>query len=127
MSKLDLWSATGELSERRTQICLKGICQEAMARYATTIEEDEMLIQDRNMFELLPKNQRNAIRVRLGEKLILRATINTIDRTISNVGRLGELLKEAKVKEANQRKTWWGRLGMEVDPVFKATNIEEFL
>eukprot|EP00871_Galdieria_phlegrea_P000740 jgi/Galph1/1667/GphlegSOOS_G337.1 len=50
--------------------------------YDTTIEEDEQLIRNRSMFQKLEKNQRMAIRQRLGEKRILRSTWKNLQSRI---------------------------------------------
>lgn len=87
LKQLDIKKATGEVSERRALICLRGVVQDVQDAYPTSIQEDEALIRDRQMFELLPRNQRNALRVRYGEKLIVRASLATIDRILNNLGR----------------------------------------
>mmetsp|Transcript_7140 Transcript_7140/g.21789 ORF Transcript_7140/g.21789 Transcript_7140/m.21789 type:complete len:479 (-) Transcript_7140:149-1585(-) len=127
LAKLDFTSAFGELSERRALLCLKGICEELAAGYPTTLEEDEVLVQDRAMFELLPRNQRHSIRVRYAEKLILRNTVSTLNRVMNNLGRLTEIQEEKSRKKRSMQETFWGRLGMEFDPAIKATNIEELM
>ncbi|EME28868.1 ribulose-1,5-bisphosphate carboxylase/oxygenase small subunit N-methyltransferase I [Galdieria sulphuraria] len=45
-----------------------------LRKYPTSLEDDEKIIRDRAMFQTLEKNQRMAIRQRLGEKRILHAT-----------------------------------------------------
>lgn len=127
LSQFQLGSAYGELSERRALLCLKGICEELMAAYPTGIEDDEKLVQDRSMFELLPRNQRNALRVRYQEKVILRASMVTIDRVMNNLGSLTEMQQERARKQRANKDTFFGRLGMEVDPAIKATNLEELM
>jgi len=127
LARLDFTRAFGELSERRALLCLRGICEELAAGYPTSLEDDEVLLQDRSMFELLPKNQRNAMRVRYGEKMILRATMTTLDRIMNNLGRLTEIAAEKSRKQKAMQETFWGRLGMEADPAIKATNLEELM
>jgi len=127
LEKLDFTSAFGELSERRALLCLKGICEELSAAYPHSLEEDEALISDRSMFELLPKNQRNAIRVRYTEKLILRNTVSTLNRVMNNLGKLTEIQAEKSKKKRAMQDNFWGRLGVEFDPAIKATNIEELM
>lgn len=127
MARLDFSKAFGELSERRALLCLKGICEELSAGYPNTLEEDEALISDRGMFELLPRNQRNAIRVRYAEKLILRNTVATLNRVMNNLGRLTEIQEQESRKKRDMQGTFWGRLGVEFEPAIKATNIEELM
>jgi len=80
------------------------------------------------MFELLPRNNRNAMRVRYAEKLILRATVTTLDRIMNNLGRLTEIQVERSRKKRAQQETFWGRLGIEAaEPAIKATNLEELM
>lgn len=124
MKLLDLESPYGETSERKAYTILQDAIQDIMDGYPTSIDEDEKLVRDRTMFELLPKNQRNAVRVRYTEKVILRATMATIDKILNNVRRISEYRVE---RAQRQRSTVWGRLGLDYSPIFKATNLEEFL
>eukprot|EP00931_Biecheleriopsis_adriatica_P010440 TRINITY_DN111516_c0_g1_i1.p1 TRINITY_DN111516_c0_g1~~TRINITY_DN111516_c0_g1_i1.p1 ORF type:complete len:704 (-),score=118.61 TRINITY_DN111516_c0_g1_i1:66-2105(-) len=125
---MDLQVASRELSERRCLIALRGIVQDVLDAYPTTIQDDEMLIKDRAMFELLPKNQRNALRVRYSEKLILRATLTSLDKTMNNLGRLTQMeLEKEKAWEEN-RKTPWGRLGLSIEPTWTSTkDLQDFV
>lgn len=125
---MEIFRAFGEISERRAMICLKGICEELLAGYPTTLEQDEAIITDRGMFELLPKNQRNALRVRYGEKLILRGTITTVDRVLNNLGKLSDVQREDQKRYRKNMQTMWGRLGFDFDnPAIKASNLEELM
>lgn len=128
LSKIDLSSASEELSERKALICLRGIVSSAMEGYPTTLAEDEELLRDRSMFELLPRNQRNALRVRYGEKSIFRASIATIDRVMNNLGKLTDLkVKQAK-RKAQDLNSPLGRLGVDITEAgIKATNLEELM
>jgi len=127
LKQLDIKRATGEVSERRALICLRGVVQDLQDAYPTTLQEDEALIRDRQMFELLPRNQRNALRVRYGEKLIIRASLATIDRVLNNLSRL----KQMEVQEEKQRREMensaLGRLSVAFDSPFKARNLEELM
>jgi len=127
LKQLDIKRATGEVSERRALICLRGVVQDLQDSYPTTLQEDEALIRDRQMFELLPRNQRNALRVRYGEKLIIRASLATIDRILNNLSRL----KQMEVQEEKQRKEMensaFGRLSVAFESPFKARNLEELM
>eukprot|EP00913_Durusdinium_trenchii_P005570 g5190.t1 len=98
------------VSERRALICLRGIVQDLQDAYPTTIQEDEALIRDRQMFELLPRNQRNALRVRYGEKLIIRASLATIDRILNNLGRLKQMEEQEDKQRREMEKSAFGRL-----------------
>ncbi|GJQ13480.1 hypothetical protein GpartN1_g5271.t1 [Galdieria partita] len=51
---------------------------EQLEKYPTPLEEDERIIRDRAMFQTLARNQRMAIRQRLSEKRILRATLRNL-------------------------------------------------
>ncbi|CAE7308108.1 LSMT-L, partial [Symbiodinium pilosum] len=127
LKQLDIKRATGEVSERGALICLRGIIQELQDAYPTTLQEDEALIRDRQMFELLPKNQRNALRVRYGEKLIFRASLATIDRTLNNLPRLGQLEKEKAKRYQEMENSAFGRLSVRFESPFKARNLEELM
>lgn len=128
LSKIDLSSASEELSERKALVCLRGIVLSAMEGYSTTLAEDEALLRDRSMFELLPRNQRNALRVRYAEKSIFRASLATIDRIMNNLGRLTDLkVKQAK-RNAQDVNSPLGRLGVDITEAgIKATNLEELM
>jgi len=127
LKQMDVKEATGEISERGALICLRGIIQELQEAYPTTLQEDEALIRDRQMFELLPKNQRNALRVRYGEKLIYRASLATIDRTLNNLQRLGQLEKEKAKRYSEMDYSAFGRLSVKFESPFKARNLEELM
>jgi len=128
LESVDPTKPGAELSERRALDRLKRLCEELLTGYPTSLEDDEVLLQDRSMFELLPKNQRNAVRVRLGEKLILRATITTVDRVLNNLeSQFTEMDNRERRRDAEAENTWWGRLGFEYKPAIKATNLEELL
>jgi len=125
---MEIFRAFGETSERRAMFCLKTICEDLLASYPNTLEQDEGIITDRGMFELLPKNQRNALRVRYGEKLILRGTITTVDRVLNNLGKLTEIQQEEGKRYRKMKNTMWGRLGFDFDnPAIKASNLEELM
>ncbi|CAE6920791.1 LSMT-L [Symbiodinium natans] len=125
LKQLDIKKATGEVSERGALICLRGIIQELQDAYPTTLQEDEALIRDRQMFELLPRNQRNALRVRYGEKLIYRASLATIDRTLNNLPRLGQLERERAKRYEKMQNSAFGRLSVKFESPFKARNLED--
>ncbi|CAE7455643.1 LSMT-L [Symbiodinium necroappetens] len=127
LKQLDIKQATGEVSERGALICLRGIIQELQDAYPTTLQEDEALIRDRQMFELLPRNQRNALRVRYGEKLIYRASLATIDRTLNNLPRLGQMEKERARRYQEMENSAFGRLSVKFESPFKARNLEELM
>lgn len=127
LKQLDIKQATGEVSERRALICLRGIVQDLQDAYPTTIQEDEALIRDRQMFELLPRNQRNALRVRYGEKLIIRASLATIDRILNNLGRLKQMEEQEDKQRREMEKSAFGRLSVSFDSPFKARNLEELM
>ncbi|CAJ1328780.1 unnamed protein product [Effrenium voratum] len=127
LKQLDIKTATGEVSERRALICLRGVVQDLQDAYPTTLQEDEALIRDRQMFELLPRNQRNALRVRYGEKLIIRASLATIDRILNNLGRLKQMEVEKEKKEKEMAKSALGRLSVSFESPFKARNLEELM
>merc|ERR1719362_36663 len=124
LSQINFKTADTEVSERRAMLILRGICDDLISAYDTTLEEDERLIGDRTMFELLPKKQRMAMRVRYGEKLILQAVVTTLDRVMNNLGSINELNE----KRARMQNDMWGRLGFDFDsPAIRATNLEELM
>lgn len=124
LNSINFAKANAEVSERRALLILQGICDQLISSYGTTIEEDERLISDRTMFELLPKKQRMAMRVRYGEKLILRAVVTTLDRVMNNLGTINEL----NAKKQRMQKDMWGRLGFDFDrSAIKASNLEELM
>eukprot|EP00930_Biecheleria_cincta_P001586 TRINITY_DN102722_c0_g1_i1.p1 TRINITY_DN102722_c0_g1~~TRINITY_DN102722_c0_g1_i1.p1 ORF type:complete len:686 (+),score=137.47 TRINITY_DN102722_c0_g1_i1:53-2110(+) len=128
LAKVDISTASEELSERKALVCLRGIVKSAMDGYPTTLDEDEALLKDRAMFELLPRNQRNALRVRYGEKSIFRASLATIDRIMNNLGSLTDFkVKEAK-RKAQDLNSPFGRLGVDFNEAgIKAKNLEELM
>lgn len=124
LNSINFRQADAEVSERRAMLILRGICDELTEKYSTTLDEDEKLLRDRTMFELLPKKQRMAVRVRYGEKLILRAVTTTLDRIMNNLGTLNDINE----KRANMQKDMWGRLGFDFDsPAIRATNLDELM
>jgi histone-lysine N-methyltransferase SETD3 len=124
LNSINFKRADAEVSERRALLILRGICEELLSKYGTTLDEDERLIGDRTMFDLLPKKQRMAMRVRYGEKLILRAVMTTLDRVMNNLGTINEL----NDKRARMQQDMWGRLGFDFDsPAIKASNLEELM
>lgn len=120
--------AFGEVSERRAMLCLRGLCEELASGYPTTLEQDEEILEDRSLFDLLPKKQRMAMRVRYGEKMILRNTMDVIDKIMNNLGRITELEEEDAKYWDDNKDNIWGRLGLKPsDAMFKARNIEELM
>ena len=61
--------------ERRVLQTLESICESYLEQYATTLEQDEALINDKGMFATLSRQARMAIKLRASEKKILGATI----------------------------------------------------
>merc|ERR1719375_369564 len=86
LSALDFRRPITEAVERRALTSVQDLCKDMLAAYPTSMDEDEQLFQDRMMFDLLPRNHRNALRVRFGEKVILSTSIVSIDTMIANVG-----------------------------------------
>jgi len=125
LSSLNLESAYEEISERRALTSLQGLCNRILNGYPTTLEDDEKLIEDRGMFELLPKNQRMAVRVRYQEKVIFRSTIGAIDRLLNNVAQLTWMKEEEERKAKKDKNTLLGQLGWKWNPVFKANSLQE--
>jgi len=118
----------GEVSERRAMLCLRGLVEELAAGYPETLEHDEEILEDRSMFDLLPKKQRMAIRVRYGEKMILRNTVETIDKIMNNLGRITEADEEDAKYWDDNKDTIWGRLGLKPsNAMFEARSIEELM
>ena len=60
-------------------------CDAALSRYPTTEEQDSAIIEDRTMFNMLSRNQRMAIRLRRTEKRLLKKTIETTGRRLSEI------------------------------------------
>lgn len=61
-----------------------------LEKYETTEEEDVDLIQDKNLFNLLSKQSRMAIRHRRNEKRLLKRTIAALEKEIKKRGLEGE-------------------------------------
>lgn len=61
--------------ERRVLQTMESICESYLEQYATTLEQDEALINDKGMFATLSRQARMAIKLRASEKKILGATI----------------------------------------------------
>lgn len=59
-------------------------CQDALAAYPQSREEDDKLIADRSMYKMFAQKQRWAIRQRRAEKRILERTIANIEREITD-------------------------------------------
>uniref|UniRef100_A0A7S2ZGI1 SET domain-containing protein n=1 Tax=Rhodosorus marinus TaxID=101924 RepID=A0A7S2ZGI1_9RHOD len=59
---------------------LVACCEEALAAYSTSLEDDNALMSDRKMYTMLGKNARMAIKLRRAEKKILTRTIADIER-----------------------------------------------
>jgi len=55
-------------------------CEDALVQYPNTMEEDEALLKDRNLYSLLSQNMKWAIKHRRSEKRILKRTIQNIKR-----------------------------------------------
>lgn len=129
LARTDLKKAIDEATERRALLVLRGLVEEQLNDYPTTVKDDEALVSDKMMFELLPKNQRNAIRVRFGEKQILTATINAVNRRLNNLARLTEIQTERATKRRANKHTMMGRLGLDWDPAIKSVpkNFEELM
>jgi histone-lysine N-methyltransferase SETD3 len=78
--------------ERRVLSTMISICETYIEQYPSTVEEDEILIKDRKMFDLLSRQQRMAVKLRASEKRILFSTITAVKEellrlpTIVNVG-----------------------------------------
>jgi len=127
-AQLELRKPLGEIQEFRALSVLKDICQELLSGYETSVEQDEPIIEDRVMFEMLPKTNRMAFRVKYHEKLILRTTLNTLERLINNLGRLTEMEQEMIRKRKANANTFWGKLGVEWEPAIKpVSNLEELM
>merc|ERR1712146_362001 len=80
--------------ERRVLQTLESICESYLEQYATTLEQDESLINDKSMFATLSRQARMAIKLRASEKKILGATIAAAKE---------ELLKLPALQQAMQR------------------------
>lgn len=127
LAELNLLRAWGELPERAAMLTLKVMCEELQSKYETTLEQDEDVINDRTTFELLPKRQRMALRVRFGEKMILQNTLNTIDTILNNVGRMTEQEEEDEKWREENSDNIWGRLGLKKKPAYGDINSVEDL
>eukprot|EP01038_Epipyxis_sp_PR26KG_P012465 gene12465-16719_t len=55
-----------------------GICESYLEQYPTTLEEDEILIYDKKLFNAFTRQERMAIKLRSSEKRILKQTIKAI-------------------------------------------------
>jgi len=118
-----------ESMERRAVQLVKEYLEELEKQYPTTQEEDEAILQDRALFEMLPKNTRNAVRVRFGEKVIIEASLTVLDRMLASIQRITELQNKDLRKRSDSAKSFWGRMGVEEqDPGFKPiTGIEDLM
>jgi len=129
--KLDLTEPISEIAEKKALTLFRGILVDMFTSYPTTMEEDESLMKDRGMFEMLPKNARNAIRVRYGEKIILEATVVTVDRMLANVQRITDMETKRRKKKDLDSRTFWGRMGVDMnvnDKDFKPiSNLDELM
>jgi hypothetical protein len=64
--------------ERRVLTTMIGICESYLEQYPTTADEDDKLINDKNMISLFSRQQRMAIKLRVSEKRILQQTITAV-------------------------------------------------
>ena len=73
-----------EGNERDALLTIASACESAIRRYDTTAEDDDKLLDDRRMMSVLGWNARMAIKVRRGEKVLLRKTAE-ISRARANL------------------------------------------
>ena len=64
--------------ERRVLSTMISICESYLEQYPTTLDEDRVLMEDRDMFGALSRQQRMAVKLRVSEKRILYTTIRAI-------------------------------------------------
>lgn len=70
----DFGNFVSEQNEAAAATALIQACDDAIAAYPTTTEDDKALMSDRPLYKLLGVKERCAIRQRLGEKVILQRT-----------------------------------------------------
>ncbi|KIO19047.1 hypothetical protein M407DRAFT_152805 [Tulasnella calospora MUT 4182] len=78
------------------------VLEERMKEYPTTIEDDEALLQ-----QDIPRNLRNAVIVRLGEKKILRKAVRVVDASLEELAHKGG--KDKKRKRGNKKEDGAGK------------------
>jgi hypothetical protein len=69
-------------NEAMALTCISQACEVALARYPTSEEDDSKLIADRNMFGMLSRNARMAVRLRRTEKRLLKRTLASAESRI---------------------------------------------
>eukprot|EP01040_Poterioochromonas_malhamensis_P005499 gene5499-5905_t len=74
--------------ERRVLTTIIEICESYLIRYPSSLEEDEILIADRKLFQLLTRQQRMAVKLRVSEKRILKQTIKAIQEEIDKLPKI---------------------------------------
>ena len=71
----------------------------------------------RQNFELLPKNTRNAMRVRYLEKQILSASLAAVKKVEGTLGRITEKeMEEQQKRQEMQKAGMWQRIGIAFQP-----------
>jgi len=78
----DFGTVVSENNEKLALQKFANYISDQLSQYPTSLEEDESIVRDRAMFQTLSRNQRMAIRQRLGEKRILRSTLRNLQRNV---------------------------------------------
>lgn len=99
MNSVDFNEPISPSLERRVLTTMISICESYLTQYPTSVEEDEKLILDRNMFELLTRQARMAIKLRLSEKRILFSTIRAVT---DELGRLPAIVVGDRIMAAGR-------------------------
>ena len=61
------------------------ICESYLQQYLTTIEQDIKLISDKKLFNVLTRQQRMAIKLRVSEKRILQSTMKAVNDELNRL------------------------------------------